>query len=82
MTKLERTITHWTGGSDRAGKRDKAAYHFITEGTGRVVQGVEKPEDNIVTSDGDYAAHTLRLNTGSIGSAMAGMYGAKERPRS
>jgi len=52
----------------------------LTEFDGNYVKGKEEIEDNIVTSDGDYAAHTLRLNTGSIGLAMCGMQGAKESP--
>lgn len=77
---LLRTVTHWTGGGGRASAPDKKHYHYITEFDGRRVKGKEEPEDNIVVSDGDYAAHTLRLNTGSIGVAMAAMVGAKESP--
>ncbi|MEM6738931.1 MAG: peptidoglycan-binding domain-containing protein [Pseudomonadota bacterium] len=77
---LLRTVTHWTGGGGRASAPDKKHYHYITEFDGRRVKGKEEPEDNIVVSDGDYAAHTLRLNTGSIGVAMAAMAGAKEQP--
>jgi hypothetical protein len=47
---------------------------------GTIVDGVEAIADNIVTSDGDYAAHTLNLNTRSIGVAMCGMRGAVEQP--
>lgn len=77
---LKRTITHWTGGGNRAAAEDLAHYHFVTEHDGKVVKGKEEPEDNIVTSDGDYARHVLNLNTGSIGVAMAGMRGATEEP--
>jgi len=80
MGSMKRTISHWTGGGGRANNVDKAAYHRITEFDGNVVHGKEEIEDNIVTSDGDYAAHTRNLNTGSIGVAMAGMAGAKEYP--
>lgn len=82
MDRLKRTITHWTGGGGRASNVDKKHYHFITEFDGTVVEGHEEPEDNIVTADDDYAAHTLNLNTGSIGCAMAGMHGAVEVPLS
>lgn len=80
MGRLKRTISHWTGGAYGASDLDRKHYHFITEGTGRVVAGKEEPDDNIVTSDGDYAAHTLQLNTGSIGCAMAAMHNAKKHP--
>lgn len=74
------TITHWTGGGGRASQKDKEHYHTITEFDGRVVNGKHDEEDNIVTSDGDYAAHTRNLNTRYIGKAMAGMRGATEYP--
>lgn len=77
---LRRTITHWTGGGSRANDSDRTHYHFITEWDGEIVKGKQEPEDNIVTSDGDYAAHVLNLNRGSIGVAMAGMRGAVESP--
>lgn len=80
MSDFARTITHWTAGGNRANDTDLEHYHFVTEWDGTVVRGKLEPEDNIVTSDGKYAAHTLRLNTGSIGVAMAGMGGAVESP--
>lgn len=80
MSDFARTITHWTAGGNRANDTDLEHYHFVTEWDGAVVKGKLEPEDNIVTSDGKYAAHTLRLNTGSIGVAMAGMRGAVESP--
>lgn len=80
MSQFRRTITHWTAGGNRASDLDKKHYHFITEWDGTIVKGTHAPADNIVTSDGDYAAHTLNLNTGSIGVAMAGMRGAVEQP--
>jgi hypothetical protein len=77
---MKRSITHWTGGAGRASAKDRQHYHKITEFDGVVVDGTEAIADNIVTSDGDYAAHTLKLNTGSGGFAMAGMAGATESP--
>lgn len=77
---IVRSITHWTGGTGRASAKDRRHYHRITEFDGRVVEGTEAIEDNIVTSDGDYAAHVRNLNTGSAGFAMAGMHGAREAP--
>lgn len=80
MAKLVRVIAHWTGGGGRASDLDKAHYHRLVEYDGNIVLGKEEPEDNIVTSDGDYAAHTLHLNTGSIGVAVCGMADAVEQP--
>jgi hypothetical protein len=77
---IERSITHWTAGGGRASDLDKKHYHRITERDGTVVNGTEAIEDNIVTGDGDYAAHVRNLNTGSAGFAMAGMREAKEFP--
>lgn len=77
---LVRTITHWTGGGNRANESDLKHYHFVTEYDGTVVPGKLDPSDNIVTSDGVYAAHVRNLNAGSIGVAMAGMHGAVEHP--
>lgn len=77
---MRRVICHWTAGAGRASDLDLAHYHRLVEYDGKIVHGKEAIEDNIVTSDGDYAAHTLRLNTGSIGVALCGMRGAKEQP--
>lgn len=80
MTDLKRIILHWTAGANRASDMDRKHYHRLIEGDGKIVKGNHEIADNIVTSDGDYAAHTLRLNTGSIGVAVCGMHGAVESP--
>jgi len=77
---MERSISHWTGGGGRASAVDLRSYHFLTEFDGNYVKGHEDIVDNVVTSDGDYAAHTLHLNTGSMGLGMCGMHGAIEAP--
>lgn len=77
---IHRIIAHWTAGGNRASALDMKHYHRLVEYDGTIVAGTEKIADNIVTSDGDYAAHTRNLNTGSIGVAMCGMRGAKEHP--
>jgi N-acetyl-anhydromuramyl-L-alanine amidase AmpD len=77
---LKRIIIHWTGGAHTASDLDKKHYHFIVQGDGSVVQGNHTPEDNIVTTDDIYGAHTRMLNTGSIGVSVAAMAGAVERP--
>lgn len=76
---MKRIIIHWTAGAYAASKTDKMHYHFIVEGTGRVVSGDLTPEDNLSTKTA-YAAHTRGMNTGSIGVALAAMHGAVERP--
>ena len=45
--------------------------------SGRIWNGLNKPEDNLNTKDGCYAAHTGGGNTGNIGIAMCGMSGYK-----
>ncbi|MES2753832.1 MAG: N-acetylmuramoyl-L-alanine amidase [Pseudomonadota bacterium] len=77
---IKRIIFHWTGGAGRASGLDRTHYHRMVEFDGTIVEGKEEIEDNVVTSDDDYAAHTLHLNTGSIGIAVCGMMGAIESP--
>ena len=77
---MDRIIGHWTGGGGRANDTDKKAYNRLVEFDGTIVAGKHSIEDNIVTADGDYAAHTLNLNTRSIGYAMCGMRDATEVP--
>jgi N-acetyl-anhydromuramyl-L-alanine amidase AmpD len=80
MSQLKRIIMHWSAGGNTPSSVDREHYHFVVGGDGAVVRGVHTPEDNIITTDQIYGAHTRRLNTGSIGVAMAGMLGAVERP--
>jgi hypothetical protein len=76
---LKRIIMHWTAGTHRPNRVDLSAYHFVIDGDGNVHAGDLPPEANL-TTDGQYAAHTRNLNTGSIGVAVAAMHGAQERP--
>jgi hypothetical protein len=78
--RMLRIINHWTGGGSRASAIDLSHYHFLVQGDCSIVAGDEEIFDNLVTSDGDYAAHTRRLNTGSIGVGLCGMMDAVERP--
>ena len=71
MEKLNRIILHWTAGNYKASATDKAAYHYIVEGDGTIVEGKFKPEDNIDCKDGAYAPHSKSHNTGAIGIAIA-----------
>jgi len=77
---LHRIIMHWTGGAygDIAMERD--AYHALVARDGRVVLGTKPPEANRDVQDGIYAAHTWRLNSGSVGVAVDAMAGAQEAP--
>ncbi|MEM6888520.1 MAG: peptidoglycan-binding protein [Pseudomonadota bacterium] len=77
---LTRIIMHWSAGGHKASDLDRKHYHEIVEGDGDRIEGDKLPEANSSTKDGHYAAHTRRLNTGSIGLAVAAMSGAKERP--
>ena len=71
---------HWTAGGHKASAVDKKHYHFLIEGSGKVVPGDHNPEVNRSTSDGLYVAHTRRANTGAIGVTVCAMLGARERP--
>lgn len=77
---LKRIVLHWSAGGNTPSSLDRQHYHFIVGGDGAVVRGLHAPEANIAPKKGAYAAHTLNLNTGSIGVAVAGMMGAVERP--
>lgn len=76
---LKRIILHWSAGGNTPSSVDREHYHFVVGGDGTVVRGVHTPEDNIITTDQIYGAHTRLLNTGSIGVAAAGMLGAVAR---
>lgn len=80
MSDFNRIVIHWTAGTHTPSGLDKEHYHFIIDGQGRVHNGKYAPEANLNPKKGAYAAHTLNLNTGSIGVALAAMAGAVERP--
>jgi N-acetyl-anhydromuramyl-L-alanine amidase AmpD len=80
MSGLHGIVFHWTAGAGKASSLDRTHYHFLVESNGTIVPGTCKPEDNISTGDGKYAAHTMSANTGRIGVALCGMMGAVERP--
>lgn len=78
---MERIILHWTAGADGVNDLERDSYHFIVSRNGEWVQGSNKVEDNIPPLEpGEYAAHTLNLNSYSIGIALDAMAGATERP--
>ena len=71
---------HWSAGSHKFGGSEKKHYHFAVDGNGQVHAGQFKPEDNEHCTQGTYAAHTGKANTGNIGVALCAMAGAKENP--
>lgn len=77
---MKRIICHWTAGGHRASQLDKAHYHILVEKDGKLIRGTHSIADNVSTSDGVYAAHTLGINTGSIGIAVCAMANAVENP--
>ena len=76
MAGLTRVIAHWAVTKYKCDDTSRDHYHFIYEGDGTEVAGRKRPEDNLSTGDGVYAAHTLGCNTGSIGVSCAAMFGA------
>lgn len=82
MSQLKRIIFHWTAGTYTPSEYDKKNYHYLIDGSGKVLVGKYPPEANISLKDGKYAAHTLNSNTGSIGISVCCMGGndVKERP--
>ena len=76
---MKRIVIHWTAGTNKPCNTDLEHYHFIIDSAGRVYQGKYTPEDNLNCKDGKYAQHTGGGNTDSIGIALCGMYGFKNR---
>jgi N-acetyl-anhydromuramyl-L-alanine amidase AmpD len=76
------TITmHWTAGADGVNEIEKNSYHFVVTRDGKIVEGVNKPEDNIPPlRKGKYAASTLNFNNYNISVSLDAMAGAKEHP--
>ncbi|XAI95618.1 N-acetylmuramoyl-L-alanine amidase [Nostoc phage Nsp-JY21] len=75
---MNRIVWHHTGGGHLPNDTDRAAYHRLIDGDGRVHAGIHSIEANapgarLVT--GRYAAHTGGLNSGSIGLAVCAMAG-------
>lgn len=77
MSGLKRIIAHWSVTNYEFNDLSAEHYHFMVNGRGEVRSGDHKPEANIKPEKGNYAAHTLNCNTGSIGIACMAMAGAK-----
>lgn len=78
---LKRIIVHWTAGAHTPNSNDLGHYHFLIPNDGRIVRGQHPVTHNsegapIGSAGHPYAAHTYKLNSGSIGIAMCGMEGA------
>ncbi len=78
--KMKRVICHWTAGAHRASQVDKEHYHILIEADGKLIRGIHTINQNQAPISGDYAAHTLNCNGGSIGVSLCCMAGAKEAP--
>ena len=74
MGSIKGIIIHWTGGVYTPNPVDKAHYHFLIDGDGRVIKGTHEVQDNLNCKDGNYAAHCGGGNTGRIGIALCGMF--------
>lgn len=77
---MKRIVLHWTAGGHNASALDKEHYHILIQGDGTLIRGDHTIDDNVNTSDDDYAAHTRGLNRQSIGVAVCCMANAIERP--
>ncbi|WP_082684413.1 N-acetylmuramoyl-L-alanine amidase [Aureimonas ureilytica] len=77
---MARVILHWTGGAHVASTLDRQHYHLIVEGDGNLVRGDLPISANQAPIRGNYAAHTLGCNSGSIGLSLCSMAGATESP--
>jgi hypothetical protein len=77
---MQRIHVHWTAGGHRANAIDRAAYHLLIEGDGKLVRGDKSIAANAPGSGMTPAAHTLNANTGAIGVSMCAMVGAREQP--
>lgn len=82
---MKRIIHHWTAGTHKANAVDIKAYHELFEGDGTNVLGTFPISANSSSKlvngklkSGTYAAHTLNLNTDSIGLSLCCMAKAIE----
>lgn len=76
---MKRIVIHWTAGATVPNSHDKNCYHFLVDGFGKIYNGNFKPIANEVCRTGMYAPHTGGGNTGSIGIAICGMLGFKNK---
>lgn len=81
---IKRIILHWTGGADGVNDKERDSYNAIITRNGEIVPGRFPPEaqtpENIKRGSKYYAAHTLNMNSYSMGIAVDAMAGAIEHP--
>ena len=76
---MKRIIIHWTGGTSVPNSHEIECYHYLVDGLGKIHMGKFEPIANEVCKTNLYAAHTGGGNTGSIGIALCGMFGFKDK---
>lgn len=73
---MNRITWHHTGGGYRPSAKDLSAYHRLIDGDGAVHDGdhpISANEPGRKLAAGQYAAHTLHLNSGNIGLSVCSM---------
>ena len=79
--KIVRVVVHWTAGTYTPTTFDRAHYHILVDGEGKLVRGIPSIALNALPrAQPGYAAHTRNCNSGSIGISLCAMGGAKEAP--
>lgn len=74
---MERGVLHWSAGHYTPNPVDLHSYHYLILNDGSVKLGDHGVFNNArPILNGDYAAHVLGLNNGSIGVSMCGMWDA------
>ena len=76
---MKRIILHWSGGAYQPNTKDLKHYHRLIDGNGNIHIGrfpIEQNEKPL--KRGQYAAHTYRCNSDSIGVAFCAMFGARD----
>ena len=76
---MKRIIIHWTAGGPVPNQHEKECYHYLIDNIGKIYAGKFKPLANEICKAGMYAPHTGGGNTGSVGVALCGMWGYKNR---
>lgn len=76
---MKRIIIHWTAGGAVPNVHEKNCYHYLVDNSGKIHNGTFNVQANEHCIKGHYAAHTGGGNTGSIGVALCGMYGFKDK---
>lgn len=77
---MRRIVCHWTAGAYNPSENELDHYHILIDGDGVLHRSSHTIADNESTGDGDYAAHTLGLNTRAIGVSVCCMAEARENP--